>query len=48
MQAQLGDRHLIMVLLDATGPETRIADAERLRRWITGDSTPATFLPPPI
>jgi len=47
MQAQLADRHLIMVLLDATGPETRIADAERLRRWITGDDTPATFLPPP-
>ena len=48
MQAQLADRHLIMVLLDATGPESRIADAERLRRWITGDDTPATFLPPPI
>ncbi len=48
MQAQLADRHVIMVLLDATGPETRIADAERLRRWITGDDTPATFLPPPI
>ena len=48
MQAQLADRHLIMVLLDATGPETRIADAERLRRWITGDDKPATFLPPPI
>jgi D-alanyl-D-alanine endopeptidase (penicillin-binding protein 7) len=48
MQAQLADRHLIMVLLDATGPQTRIADAERLRRWITGDDTPATFLPPPI
>jgi hypothetical protein len=37
-----------MVLLDATGPETRIADAERLRRWITGDPTPATFLPAAI
>jgi D-alanyl-D-alanine endopeptidase (penicillin-binding protein 7) len=48
MQAQLAGRHLIMVLLDATGPETRIADAERLRRWITGDDTPATFAPPPI
>jgi D-alanyl-D-alanine endopeptidase (penicillin-binding protein 7) len=48
MQAQLADRHLIMVLLDATGPETRIADAERLRRWLTGDHTPATFLPPRI
>jgi len=48
MQAQLGDRHLIMVLLGASGPQTRIADAERLRRWITGDDTPATFLPPPI
>jgi serine-type D-Ala-D-Ala endopeptidase (penicillin-binding protein 7) len=48
MQAQLGDRQLIMVLLDSTGPEARIADAERLRRHITGDDTPATFLLPPI
>jgi serine-type D-Ala-D-Ala endopeptidase (penicillin-binding protein 7) len=47
MQAQLADRHLILVLLDATGPETRIADAERLRRWITGDTTAATFRSPP-
>jgi D-alanyl-D-alanine endopeptidase (penicillin-binding protein 7) len=48
MQAQLADRHVIMVLLDAVGPEARIADAERLRRWITGDDTPATFSIPPI
>lgn len=48
MQAQLADRHLIMVLLDAAGPETRIADAERLRRWITGDESPATFELPTI
>jgi len=48
MQAQLADRHLIMVLLDSTGPEARTADAELLRQWITGDDTPASFLIPPI
>jgi D-alanyl-D-alanine endopeptidase (penicillin-binding protein 7) len=46
MQAQLAGRHLIVVLLDAAGPEARIADAERLRHWITGDDAPATFIPP--
>ena len=46
MQARLADRHLIMVLLDSSGPEQRITDAERLRKWITGDDRPATFLIP--
>jgi D-alanyl-D-alanine endopeptidase (penicillin-binding protein 7) len=43
MQAELAGRKLIMVLLDSAGRYSRIADAERLRRWITGDDTPATF-----
>jgi D-alanyl-D-alanine endopeptidase (penicillin-binding protein 7) len=34
MQAQLAGRHLIMVLLDSAGKYTRIADAERIRKWI--------------
>jgi D-alanyl-D-alanine endopeptidase (penicillin-binding protein 7) len=34
MQAQLAGRELIMVLLDSAGKYTRIADAERIRRWI--------------
>jgi D-alanyl-D-alanine endopeptidase (penicillin-binding protein 7) len=47
MQAELAGRKLIMVLLDSTGTYTRIADAERLRHWLTGDVNPATFIMPP-
>jgi serine-type D-Ala-D-Ala endopeptidase (penicillin-binding protein 7) len=47
MQAELAGRKLIMVLLDSTGTYTRIADAERLRHWLTGDVNPATFVMPP-
>ncbi len=47
MQAELAGRKLIMVLLDSTGHYSRIADAERLRHWITGDPNPATFVLPP-
>jgi D-alanyl-D-alanine endopeptidase (penicillin-binding protein 7) len=47
MQAELAGRKLIMVLLDSAGTYTRIADAERLRHWLTGDASPATFVMPP-
>jgi D-alanyl-D-alanine endopeptidase (penicillin-binding protein 7) len=46
MQAELAGRKLIMVLLDSAGHYSRIADAERLRHWITGDDNPATFASP--
>lgn len=46
MQAELAGRKLIMVLLDSAGHYSRIADAERLRHWITGDANPATFASP--
>lgn len=36
MQAQLAGRKLIMVLLDSAGKYSRIGDAERIRRWLTG------------
>jgi D-alanyl-D-alanine endopeptidase (penicillin-binding protein 7) len=35
MQASLAGRKLIMVFLDSSGLNTRIADAERVRRWVT-------------
>ena len=38
MQAELAGRKLIMVLLDSTGRYSRVADAERIRRWL--DSMP--------
>jgi len=39
MQAKVAGRKLIMVFLDSTGKLTRIADAERVRRWV--ESIPA-------
>ena len=46
MQAKMAGRHLIMVFLDSAGKYSRIADAERVRRWIT-ESAPSlpTALP---
>jgi serine-type D-Ala-D-Ala endopeptidase (penicillin-binding protein 7) len=35
MQAQMAGRKLIMVLLDSAGKYSRIADAERIRKWVT-------------
>lgn len=40
MQTKVAGRKLIMVFLDSAGKLTRLADAERVRRWI--ESTPAS------
>jgi D-alanyl-D-alanine endopeptidase (penicillin-binding protein 7) len=45
MQAELAGRKLIMVLLDSTGRYSRVADAERIRRWL--DSMPTAQQVPP-
>ena len=34
MQAKIAGRHLILVFLDSAGKFTRIADAERVKRWV--------------
>jgi serine-type D-Ala-D-Ala endopeptidase (penicillin-binding protein 7) len=44
MQAQVSGRKLIMVFLDSAGKFTRLADAERVRRWV--ESQPAGALKP--
>jgi D-alanyl-D-alanine endopeptidase (penicillin-binding protein 7) len=36
MQASMAGRKLIMVLLDSAGKYSRIGDAERIRKWLTG------------
>ena len=41
MQAQMAGRKLIMVLLDSAGKYSRIADAERIRKWVTANHTVA-------
>lgn len=38
MQAQISGRKLIMVFLDSAGKLSRIADAERVRRWLEKSS----------
>ena len=43
MQAQIAGRKLIMVLLDSAGKYSRIADAERIRKWVMSyHNAPAT------
>jgi serine-type D-Ala-D-Ala endopeptidase (penicillin-binding protein 7) len=45
MQARMAGRQLIMVFLDSSGKASRIADAERMRKWLTtlsGDQAPTT------
>ncbi len=46
MQAQVSGRKLIMVFLDSAGKLSRIADAERVRRWLetSGRSSAASGL----
>lgn len=41
MQAKVAGRKLIMVFLDSAGKLSRIADAERVRRWV--ESNPASL-----
>ena len=50
MQTKLAGRKLIMVLLDSAGKYSRIADAERIRKWLLSNhpSTSATTSPTPI
>nr|WP_234409432.1 D-alanyl-D-alanine endopeptidase [Ideonella sp. B508-1] len=50
MQTKLAGRKLIMVLLDSAGKYSRIADAERIRKWLLSNhpTTSATTSPTPI
>jgi D-alanyl-D-alanine endopeptidase (penicillin-binding protein 7) len=41
MQAKIAGRKLIMVFLDSAGKLSRIADAERVRRWVESQPAPA-------
>ena len=42
MQASMAGRKLIMVFLDSSGKASRIADAERVRKWLATQSDTAT------
>ena len=41
MQAKVAGRKLIMVFLDSSGKFSRLADAERVRRWIESSPAPS-------
>ncbi len=43
MQARVAGRKLIMVFLDSAGKLSRVADAERVRRWVESASTSAAI-----
>ena len=40
MQARVAGRKLIMVFLDSSGKDSRLADAERVRRWVEFERAP--------
>lgn len=45
MKAQLAGREFVMVLLDSAGKYSRIADAERLRKWLAEHHLLPTAMP---
>ncbi len=48
MQARVAGRKLIMVFLDSAGKLTRLADAERVRRWVESTSVRAPRTASPL
>ncbi len=46
MQAKVAGRKLIMVFLDSAGKLSRIADAERVRRWVERHHSASVMAPP--
>ena len=40
MQARVAEKPVVIVLLDATGKQTRIGDANRIKRWIESAAIP--------
>jgi D-alanyl-D-alanine endopeptidase (penicillin-binding protein 7) len=43
MQTRIAGRKLIMVFLDSAGKLSRIADAQRVRRWVESSSSSAAL-----
>ncbi len=42
MQTQLGERSVLIVLLNSSGKRTHFADAIRIKQWIEGSASPRT------
>lgn len=47
MQARMAGRQLIMVFLDSSGKASRIADAERMRKWLSTQVEAQSVAPAP-
>jgi serine-type D-Ala-D-Ala endopeptidase (penicillin-binding protein 7) len=47
MQTQLGQRPVLIVLLNSTGKNTRLADANRIKTWMEGSSKPSEKISKP-
>jgi D-alanyl-D-alanine endopeptidase (penicillin-binding protein 7) len=45
MQTKVAGRKLIMVFLDSAGKLSRIADAERVRRWVETNNPRSAAVP---
>ena len=43
MKARFGNRNLVIVLLDALGPQARFADAERIREYVQAAARTTTY-----
>jgi D-alanyl-D-alanine endopeptidase (penicillin-binding protein 7) len=46
MQTKVSGRKLIMVFLDSAGKLSRIADAERVRRWVENNNARSAAVTP--
>jgi len=46
MQAKVAGRKVIMVFLDSAGKLSRVQDAERVRRWVEGQTRQPVFVRP--
>lgn len=46
MQAKVAGRKVIMVFLDSAGKLSRVQDAERVRRWVEGQTRQSVFVRP--
>ena len=39
MQARVADKPVVIVLLDSVGKQTRVGDANRIKRWMESTQT---------
>jgi D-alanyl-D-alanine endopeptidase (penicillin-binding protein 7) len=45
MQVNIADRPIVMIFLDAKSKQSRLADADRIRKWLENRGTAAMSVP---